>query len=568
MAQPLETAYVELTTKGKQRVKRDCEDVSRAFKRTGGFASSAAKKVAALFAGAAVLRGMKSMIDAMEKQEVAERKLEAVLKATGQAAGFSALELKKYASELQRTTRFGDETIISAQALLATFTQIQGPIFKQAIAMATSMSTIFGQDLTASVVQLGKALNDPIRGVNALRRAGVSFNAQQLEQIRVLQQSGDLMGAQKVILDELKAEFGGMAEAAATTFGGALDQAKNSFGDLMETIGTGVERPLTQLVKAWKEASEALNEYIQLSRTTDEIRVSGQRPENLSREQLVAQGDVEALSARLAMVRSTIAEEEEARRSGGFAAIESYRNQTLERAYAQERELKDALFLARANRASGNVQRDPRAVQEEKNAARRAEQEGEQAREAQEYTANLRRLADQENMRERGDQYGLERQRIQEERQKALAEAAAAGRDTPENIAQIERRFANMMSAAYRAEQERIATREQQAEDERLAALDAQVRHEREAMEAAAEEDERIAAEARRQAEEALAPEQRSSRMALVALEQQLQEAALRKEAEKLDEKKVKLLEQQLRALDKIDANTQDINEFGAGAIA
>src|SRR5262245_66611796 len=76
------------------------------------------------------------------------------------------------------------------------------------------MSAALGQDGKASAIQLGKALNDPIKGVTALQRVGVSFTKSQKNQIKALVESGNTLGAQKVILRELGKEFGGAAKAA------------------------------------------------------------------------------------------------------------------------------------------------------------------------------------------------------------------------------------------------------------------------------------------------------------------------------------------------------------------
>jgi LysM repeat protein/uncharacterized membrane protein YphA (DoxX/SURF4 family) len=141
------------------------------------------------------------------------------------------------ASALQKVTRYDDESILSAENLLLTFTNINKKIFPETTKLVLDMSTALGQDLKSSAIQVGKALQDPILGVTALRRVGVNFNKQQEEMIKGMVESGDLMGAQKYILKELKTEFGGAAEAAGKTFAGKLDILKNKFGDLLEVIG-------------------------------------------------------------------------------------------------------------------------------------------------------------------------------------------------------------------------------------------------------------------------------------------------------------------------------------------
>lgn len=166
-----------------------------------------------------------------------EAKLAAVLKATGNAAGFTADQLKKQASELQSITTFGDESIISMQAVLATFKDIKGDNFKAAEAAILDMSQVLGQDLQSSAIQVGKALNNPTKGISALSRVGVSFTEQQKEQVKAMQAAGDMAGAQAIILQELQSEFGGAAEAAAKAGGGPLKQFHNVMGDLFEAIG-------------------------------------------------------------------------------------------------------------------------------------------------------------------------------------------------------------------------------------------------------------------------------------------------------------------------------------------
>ena len=103
-------------------------------------------------------------------------------------------------------------------------------IFDQATGIMADMSVALGQDTTTSAMQLGKALNDPIKGMTALRRVGVTFTEAQEKQIK-LQESGDTMGAQKIILRELRDEFGGSAKAAGETFGGQINILRERFNN-------------------------------------------------------------------------------------------------------------------------------------------------------------------------------------------------------------------------------------------------------------------------------------------------------------------------------------------------
>lgn len=201
----------------------------------------AAAGIAALGAGLGV--AVKSAMEAEEGQA----QLAAVLASTGGKAGVTAEAVNALASELQNVTRFEDDAILSGQNLLLTFTNIGKDVFPAATETMLNMSQALGQDLKSSAVQLGKALNDPIQGMTALSRVGVSFTDAQKEQIKALQESGDLMGAQKVILAELEVEFGGAARAAGATFAGKLDILQNKFGDIQEMIGGALIPILTEL---------------------------------------------------------------------------------------------------------------------------------------------------------------------------------------------------------------------------------------------------------------------------------------------------------------------------------
>lgn len=184
----------------------------------------------------ATVGGIYSVSKAMgaaEESAQAGAKLESVIAATGGAAGLSVGEIQALSSELQDLTNFEDDATNSAAAVLLTFKEIKGDVFKDAIRSAQDMSAVLGTGLQGSVLQIGKALNDPTKGISALSKAGVSFTQQQKDQIKTLQKSGDIVGAQAIILRELQGEFGGAAQAMANPF----TQFQNKAGDVMEAVG-------------------------------------------------------------------------------------------------------------------------------------------------------------------------------------------------------------------------------------------------------------------------------------------------------------------------------------------
>lgn len=218
----------------------------------------------AAIAGAAIV-AMKGWVDAANERIRGEQQLQAVLKSTGGAVGMSAQELINLAGQMQNLTTVSDDTVLAGQNMLLTFTNIGKDVFPQTtqtmLDMATAMNngaTPSAEQLKGTAIQLGKALNDPTEGMSALRKVGVAFTEDQKQQIETLQKSGDVMGAQKVILAELAKEFGGSAAAQAKTFEGQMKQLGNAFGDVQEELGIMLMPVLLQLRDMVKGIVEAL----------------------------------------------------------------------------------------------------------------------------------------------------------------------------------------------------------------------------------------------------------------------------------------------------------------------
>jgi hypothetical protein len=90
--------------------------------------------------------------------------------------------------------------------------------------------------LQTTIIQVGKALNDPIKGVGALRRVGVQLSEQQEEQIKTLVEQNDLYGAQQIILDELATQFGGRFAAAGDTAEGKMAALSDRVEDVQKAL--------------------------------------------------------------------------------------------------------------------------------------------------------------------------------------------------------------------------------------------------------------------------------------------------------------------------------------------
>lgn len=203
----------------------------------GGLTSMVNPAALATAGVAAVGAAIVTSVNAARDGRAVQAQLAAVLTSTGHAAGVSQAELNKHAEALQKVTNFDDEATGSAQALLLTFTQIGGQTIPRATKAVLDMSVAMKQDLQSSSVQIGKALNDPIKGITALTRVGVTFTDEQKNMIKSMVAANDVAGAQAVILAELEKEFGGSAEAAREADGGFIALG-NSVGNLAEAFGS------------------------------------------------------------------------------------------------------------------------------------------------------------------------------------------------------------------------------------------------------------------------------------------------------------------------------------------
>lgn len=228
------------------------DQVSPTLGKVGGSFASLGSRIKGLAAGLvgafAGMQAVQFLGDAVSEFRDAEkvgRLTEQVIKSTGQAAGITGDHVSDLAERLSGLSGVDDDLIQSGENVLLTFTNIRNgvgkgnDIFDQATGLALDMSKALGTDLKGASMQLGKALNDPERGMNALRRAGVSFSDAQRDQIKAMVASGDRMGAQKIMLAELTKEFGGAAAAMADP----ADKAQVAWGNFQEMLG-GLVFPL------------------------------------------------------------------------------------------------------------------------------------------------------------------------------------------------------------------------------------------------------------------------------------------------------------------------------------
>ena len=182
-----------------------------------------------------------------EDAEIANRKLGAVLDSMGYPQ--ATKRVSDYAESLERSLAVDADIIKAAQTKLATFKNLTasvgeaGGAFDRATVAALDLAAAGFGSAETNAVQLGKAMQDPIKGITALGRAGVTFTEQEKEKIKALVESGNLLGAQNMVLKAIESQVGGTAEAGASSF----EKIKLSLMQVADAIGMAVLPLINQL---------------------------------------------------------------------------------------------------------------------------------------------------------------------------------------------------------------------------------------------------------------------------------------------------------------------------------
>jgi hypothetical protein len=218
---------------------------------------------------------------------------EALLKSTGYAAGLTATELDNLARDRDLVTLGDRNQIMDAINVMQTFKSVTGETFRESITLAQDMSVVTGQSLTSATTMLGKALEDPIAGLNSMRRVGVSFTETEQAVIKAMAETNDLAGAQAKIMEVLRGQFEGAAEGEAKGLLGVIDTMSYEWRDLLEAMSntdaaSAAVSELTELIRAMsysiKDLSGGFSLDDEISLLTDQVEVARNLVQSLREE--------------------------------------------------------------------------------------------------------------------------------------------------------------------------------------------------------------------------------------------------------------------------------------------
>lgn len=211
--------------------------VERNLKSVNEASNLVARSFQAVLAATGAIEFGRQMIGNAMQAEQASNRLQAVLRATGNAAGFVKGELDDMADALAGATQFDDESIRGAQATLLKFGNITGSVFKEGLQLATDYAAFMGTDVADAAQIVGKALSSPTEGMAALERQIGKLRPEQEAMINNLVTQGRTIEAQNAVLDILRSKIGGTAEIMNTGLTGATTGAKKAWDELMESLG-------------------------------------------------------------------------------------------------------------------------------------------------------------------------------------------------------------------------------------------------------------------------------------------------------------------------------------------
>jgi hypothetical protein len=225
-------------------LKKKLGEADKAVESNSKKISEFGKKAALAFAavGAASIVFAKKAIQAGEGAATANARIDQINKSMnlfGNSTNEVTNRLILYAEATARATGIDTNSIKATQAKLLTFKELAktagelGGEFDRATKAAIDLAAAGFGSAETNAVQLGKALQDPIKGLTALSRSGVTFTEVEKERIKTLVQSNQVGEAQKLILEAIEAQVGGTALATAN----ASERMRVGFTQVQEKIG-------------------------------------------------------------------------------------------------------------------------------------------------------------------------------------------------------------------------------------------------------------------------------------------------------------------------------------------
>ena len=218
-----------------------------------------------------IVNFVKESHKAYEELEQAQAKVEANLKSTGEIAGISGEELKNYVTDLRGHVQASRAELTDMASQLLTFPAITKDVFQSSMGLVADIAKQTGHGLSETAIMYGKALNDPVQGLQKMMRYGVMFTDAEKQKITLLEQSGHLIESQKFMMEAIAhSGYAGVAKSmfdadAMSRFNLLLENAKIKLGEYSDEILRdimpnleGLTDDLISVIKFTKDHAQAI----------------------------------------------------------------------------------------------------------------------------------------------------------------------------------------------------------------------------------------------------------------------------------------------------------------------
>jgi hypothetical protein len=284
------TSFLSLDRASQQATQALAGFAGRAGPVGSALSSIGPKGLAAAAAIGALTAALNATVRAAEQFERLGMRTEAVIRATGGAAGFTSQGIRQMSATIAAETLASAEGVEAAAQKLMTFRSVGRDVFERTLRAAQDLAAVGFGTLESSAVQLGKALEDPTEGISALTRVGVSFSESQKNVIKQLVETGRAAEAQRLILAAVEQQVGGAGAAEAGGLAGAFDTLSQNVQTFLVNIGnSGPIQAATASLTALASVVSNLNNLLFPS-LQSQLGEAGQRLQR-------AQADLAALEA-------------------------------------------------------------------------------------------------------------------------------------------------------------------------------------------------------------------------------------------------------------------------------
>jgi len=213
--------YKARITADNKDFKRKAQEVESRTKKLKDTMMKLGGALAAAFSVGKILKFISSSIKAFDTQIQAEKKLEAAVRANGEAVESTMINYKRWAAEIQRVSTVGDEATLDMLAVAQSM-GVTGESAKLAVKEAIALGKAMGMNVQSA-----------IRYTAALQAGDATMLRRYLPTLRSIEDEAEMTAKAHELLGNMFSQVTSEAQEGL----GPAKQLGNAFGDMKEEIG-------------------------------------------------------------------------------------------------------------------------------------------------------------------------------------------------------------------------------------------------------------------------------------------------------------------------------------------